>query len=42
MTMGMVDQNKMFEESKQWLDLVGLNKDPSMLVCDLSIADNNW
>ena len=39
MTMGMVDQNKMFEESKQWLDLVGLNKDPSMLVCDLSIAE---
>lgn len=38
MTAGMVDKNKMYKESKQWLDMVGLEVNPATLVCRLSIA----
>lgn len=38
MTMGMVDQRKMYKEAKQWLDMVGLDVNPATLVSRLSIA----
>ncbi len=38
MTAGMVDKNKMYKESKQWLDMVGLDVNPANLICRLSIA----
>lgn len=38
MTMGMVDQRKMYREAQQWLEMVGLDVNPATLVCRLSIA----
>lgn len=38
MTAGMVDKKKMYEEAKQWLDMVGLDVNPATLVCYLSIG----
>ncbi len=38
MTAGMVDKRKMYEEAKQWLDMVGLDVNPATLVCYLSIG----
>ncbi len=38
MTAGMVDKNKMYKESRQWLEMVGLDVNPATLVCRLSIA----
>lgn len=38
MTAGMVDQKKMYREAKQWLDMVGLDVNPSTMLCRLSIG----
>lgn len=38
MTAGMVDQRKMYQEAKPWLEMVGLDVNPATLVCRLSIA----
>ena len=38
MTAGMVDKKKMYEEAKQWLDMVGLDVNPATLICYLSIG----
>lgn len=38
MSAGMVNQRKMYQEAKAWLNMVGLNVNPAVLVCRLSIA----
>lgn len=38
MSAGMVDKRKMYEESKQWLDMVGLDVNPATMLCKLSIG----
>lgn len=35
---GMVDKKKMYKESKQWLDMVGLDVNPATMLCKLSIG----
>ena len=38
MSAGMVDKRKMYEEAKQWLDMVGLDVNPATMLCKLSIG----
>lgn len=38
MTAGMVDKRKMYQEAKQWLEMVGLDVNPATLVYNLSIG----
>ena len=38
MTNGLVDKRKMYEESRQWLDMVGLEVNPGTMLCKLSIG----
>ncbi len=37
-TAGMVDKRKMYQEARQWLDVVGLDVNPATMVCRLSIG----
>ena len=38
MSAGMVDKRKMYEEAKQWLNMVGLDVNPATMLCKLSIG----
>ena len=38
MTNGLVDKRKMYKESRQWLDMVGLDVNPGTMLCKLSIG----
>ena len=38
MTANMVDKKKMYEEAKQWLEMVGLDVNPAIMLCKLSIG----
>ena len=38
MTAGMVDKKKMYQEARQWLEMVGLDVNPATMLCKLSIG----